>query len=365
MSALASQMEEEGMRLRPAISRSEFTQQVDSRLHHPETDKTSAGNDDSIDGSTLEDGTGGFTVESEASSMHPDEAVRSMSGVLEVHALLGIGSFSHVYRCTIEDGDPSTPTSVAVSQIKAAVKVLTSQPSQNREVGLLLGLAHPHLVGLIRVVERPARALFLELCTGGTLHELVQGNGFRRESFLSLGTACRAGPALDVALAIEYLHSKGVMHRDIKTKNCFLTSPPVFAFSPEDTQLPPVKLGDLGCARETVDHSMTRAVGSIRSMAPEVITGQDYGVPADVFSFAVLLHELASGQAPYSSKKSSEAALAVAIVEGLRPPLDVLPICNVGQGIASLLEGSWCPEPEARPSACDLVSRLRDLVGRQ
>eukprot|EP00747_Dinoflagellata_sp_TGD_P185411 gnl/TRDRNA2_/TRDRNA2_41959_c0_seq1.p1 gnl/TRDRNA2_/TRDRNA2_41959_c0~~gnl/TRDRNA2_/TRDRNA2_41959_c0_seq1.p1 ORF type:complete len:402 (-),score=63.57 gnl/TRDRNA2_/TRDRNA2_41959_c0_seq1:123-1274(-) len=357
--------------------RDRLTQEVDKRLSYrkaSETFKSSEGNDSqdgpescgdgSTLGSTLEGGQWDKLVE--ARMEDPEAAVRQMPGVREVHNLLGVGSFSHVYSCTIEDVSklvaPVAGHVPLTTKASAAVKLLHKAPSkENREVRLMLELDHPHLVRLLRVVDGPPYGLMLELCTGGTLHDLVHGSG--NDSFLSLDSTRRAWPAHDVALALEYLHLKSIVHRDVKSQNCFLSSPPgpIDSSSPAEW-LPPVKLGDLGCARTTVIDCMTRAVGSVRSMAPEVITGEHYGVHADMFSFAVLLHQLLTGQAPYASPKCSNAALAVAIVRGLRPPLELLPKDHIGRGIAPLLEGLWCAEPEARPPASTVVRHLDGLL---
>eukprot|EP00747_Dinoflagellata_sp_TGD_P209706 gnl/TRDRNA2_/TRDRNA2_83081_c0_seq1.p1 gnl/TRDRNA2_/TRDRNA2_83081_c0~~gnl/TRDRNA2_/TRDRNA2_83081_c0_seq1.p1 ORF type:complete len:394 (-),score=66.83 gnl/TRDRNA2_/TRDRNA2_83081_c0_seq1:75-1220(-) len=352
--------------------RSQLTFDVDRRLSFPHD----ASRFSSKAGDDSQDGTLGSTVEESQLELvtqvniDPKAAVQNMPGVLEVHELLGVGSFSHVYSCTIDDASESSsghlfspgswlplPFSFATKRRKAAVKLLQSIPlEENREIKLLLDLHHPHLVGLLRVVDGPPTGLVLELCAGGTLHELVHGKASTR--FLSLDTAHRATPALDVAVAIDYLHSKSIVHRDVKSKNCFLTVPSL----PDSKRLPPVKLGDLGCARAAETDGMTRAVGSVRSMAPEVITGERYGLHADIFSFAVLLHELVSGQAPYAVPKRSNASLAVAIVGGLRPPIDVLPQDDVGRAISSLLQVSWCVEPEARLSSSEVVRQLNEML---
>jgi serine/threonine protein kinase len=86
--------------------------------------------------------------------------------------------------------------------------------------------------------------------------------------------------ALPISDAMEYLHSRHIIFRDLKPEN--------MGFDSEGT----VKLFDFGLARETnPTQRLSSITGSLSYMAPEVAQSQPYGLPADVFSFGIFLHE--------------------------------------------------------------------------
>lgn len=282
----------------------------------------------------------------------PLSAVRSLPGVVEVHGLIGVGSFSHVFSCTLE----GLETVAAVKLLSGPEKPL----DENREVRMLMRLQHPNLVRLLRVVEGPPHALALDLCVGGCLQELLHGSGGGKIFLSKLGTQARARAALDAALAVEYLHDQNIVHRDVKSGNCFLSR----VVLPDCVELPPVKLGDLGFARSVTAAVMTRGIGTVRYMAPEVISSGSYGLPADVYSCGVLLHELLSGEMPYGNMRINSGALAIAILSGKRPPMDALPEEVRGTDLEVLLQECFDAKTDARPGSAQLLARLGEGVGR-
>merc|ERR1719174_495342 len=107
---------------------------------------------------------------------------------------------------------------------------------------------------------------------------------------------------------------------------------------------------------------MTLGVGAIFCMAPEVMESNSYGMPADIFSCGILLHELASGLQPHKTTRRNEAQLVVAICRGLRPPLDALPPDAQSPWLGDLLEELWHAEPGRRLEASELYIRLEALL---
>merc|ERR1719230_2484249 len=116
--------------------------------------------------------------------------------------MIGLGSGSCVFNCIVD-----LQQGFAVVSREVAVKVLLNNaPVKNREVTLLQSLRHPNLVSLHKIVEGPPHGLFLELCTGGTLHELMHGP--MSAQFQKLPWKQRITPALDVTRAVKYIHSQ-------------------------------------------------------------------------------------------------------------------------------------------------------------
>eukprot|EP00929_Paragymnodinium_shiwhaense_P111844 TRINITY_DN80133_c0_g1_i1.p1 TRINITY_DN80133_c0_g1~~TRINITY_DN80133_c0_g1_i1.p1 ORF type:complete len:394 (+),score=79.09 TRINITY_DN80133_c0_g1_i1:103-1182(+) len=308
---------------------------------------------------------------------------RLLPELLDIHEEMGTGSCTVVYRCTVQASQEASqgvnngtqaaspcgrgarpaglrfrPPKLDLAAVQAALKILRDgKLDETREVQLLTKLKHPNLVKLYRAVEGPPSLLVLELCKGGTLAELVHRSG--REDFLTLPTEKRVKPAGDVLNAVDYLHSMNVVHRDVQIENCFLSTTTLISASAD---MPQVKLGDLGHARESANELMTKCIGNIRSMAPEVFATDSYGKPADVFSWAILLHELAAASVPYSSLRLNDAGLIISVTKGVRPQKDDLTEDSHKEELWAALEASWAPEPQQRLSASELLQRWQRLI---
>eukprot|EP00928_Gymnodinium_smaydae_P038078 TRINITY_DN26335_c0_g1_i1.p1 TRINITY_DN26335_c0_g1~~TRINITY_DN26335_c0_g1_i1.p1 ORF type:complete len:428 (-),score=78.20 TRINITY_DN26335_c0_g1_i1:75-1295(-) len=299
-------------------------------------------------------------------------AVRAMPGVLDVHGLIGMGPNStYVFDCTIEDPDSSVAASAAgntglgaraarlrptlsIKRKRVAVKVfMEDKRDSERESKLMRSVQHPNLVRLHKVVEGPPSAIFMELCTGGSLHSLIRSHG---AAWARQSARQRLRPAECVVAAVEYLHSMDILHRDIKTTNCLLASPCGIGDSSVN-----VKLGDLGSAR-VASSSMTRGVGSVHAMAPEVFLSGTYSCSADIFSLAILLFEVFSGQEPYRSLNLNTATLAIAIADGRRPAVDAPVFQDAHPDLTTLMQESWAQDAHARPSTASFQARLAAIT---
>jgi serine/threonine protein kinase len=112
------------------------------------------------------------------------------------------------------------------------------------------------------------------------------------------------GTMIKCAVAFDYAHNKGVIHRDIKPRNIMLT------------QENEVKICDFGVALLTrideFDHTqVVGTLGSPRYMAPEQITGEGVTNQSDIFSLGVVLYELISGSNPFAAKSMADVARKV------------------------------------------------------
>ena len=96
-------------------------------------------------------------------------------------------------------------------------------------------------------------------------------------------------------IALGYMHSKHIMHRDIKSANVFLHN--------QGTRMEIVKLGDFGIAK-VLDNTMAKArtvAGTPYYMSPEICKDQAYTIKSDVWSLGILLHELALLDFPFNA----------------------------------------------------------------
>jgi len=223
-------------------------------------------------------------------------------------------------------------------------------------VELLGQFKHDNLVQFICLLQGPPDALVLELCAGGCLTDVLHGPKAQKAGVANLGLRPRACAVLDIVSAVEYLHTQRIVHRDIKPGNVFLTA----KVSTPMIDLPPVKLGDLGLARE-VDNHMTQCTGTWRYMAPEVLTSNSYAESADVYSCGLVLFEVMSGKVPFDGLNLTRVVQAV--TTGQRPnPKDVDGPSPIIEVLGEVLDACWAEEPTDRPTAAYLAQCIKPLA---
>ncbi|KDO21924.1 serine/threonine protein kinase [Saprolegnia parasitica CBS 223.65] len=186
--------------------------------------------------------------------------------------------------------------------------------------------ASPYLLRLVATVEIDSTSpqLVLEYMDGGNLTsylEKLANDQAVMASYSSLEVAWV------VANALNDLHAKNVVHRDIKTDNILLSSKHY------------IKVADVGIAKKKTT-CMTTGRGTDKWMAPEVLrSGSSYGTAADMFSFGVLLEKLFPGMASYA--EADDAPWYVALHAQCK-----------------------ATEPGMRPTAADIVELLRPELQR-
>lgn len=186
-----------------------------------------------------------------------------------------------------------TSTRVAIKQIPKAMSA-----SLTREIHHHRQLHHPHVTQMYEVIATESHIwIVTELCCGGELFDYLAEKGrlSERESSIIFG---------QLALAVAYLHEKGIVHRDLKLENVLLD------------ERCRVKLGDFGFTRE-YDRGvyMETFCGTTGYAAPEMLQGKRYlGPEVDVWSMGVILYCLLTGTLPFDD--DDEAIMKEKVIKG-------------------------------------------------
>ena len=180
----------------------------------------------------------------------------------------------------------------------------------------------------------------------------------------SLPMADRINVLRDVARALAYAHSEGVIHRDIKPENILLSGGTAVvtdfgiakAISAARTQ-------DIHGSRSD-DNTLTQvgsSIGTPAYMAPEQAVGESVSTRADLYSWGVVAYELLAGTHPFAGKTGTSQMIAAHIAEIPRPLSEHNEA--IPRDVAELVMHALAKNPEARPeSAGALLTRLNNLV---
>ena len=160
-----------------------------------------------------------------------------------------------------------------------------------KEIEIVNQMRHPNIIFYMGVTfdEENHYYMVTELSSRGSIFDLLHSNHSGSRGKVLLEDSKIFKIIKEMALAIQYLHTKKILHCDLKSQNILLT---------EDWT---VKICDFGLARyqEKFVRDNNGKVGTPHWMAPEILRGEKYTQAADVYSFGVILWELVTGDIPH------------------------------------------------------------------
>uniref|UniRef100_A0A182QR29 non-specific serine/threonine protein kinase n=1 Tax=Anopheles farauti TaxID=69004 RepID=A0A182QR29_9DIPT len=219
-----------------------------------------------------------------------------------------------------------------------------------QELAVLLTLRHPHIVPLIGVCTQPL-ALVLDLAPKGALDAVLRH--FRR-SGARIGPYCFQALVLQAAKAMEYLHRRRVIYRDLKAENILVWEFPEPHAEDHPSNAVHIKVADYGISRITLPSGSKGFGGTEGFMAPEIMRHngeEEYTEKVDCFSFGMFLYELISLRQPFEGHE----AVKECILEGGRPVLTHRET-HFPSYCLDLMVLCWDQQPKLRPSASQIVS---------
>jgi len=285
----------------------------------------------------------------------------SRLGPYEIVAPLGAGGMGEVYRAR----DTRLGRDVAI-------KILASNLSANadlkmrfeREARAISALQHPNICVLHDVgSENGTDFLVMEYLEGESLHDRVKRGPLPIDPLLKIAT--------EISDALEKAHRAGIIHRDLKPGNIMLTKggaklldfglakPAAAAAAGAPSSSPSKSVFAAAMTLTSPASPLTSAgslVGTVQYMSPEQIEGHDADARSDIFSFGLVLYEMATGKRAFEGKTQ---ASIVASILALEPPAVMSLQPSTPASLAKLIHDCLNKDPEERvQTAHDLKLQL-------
>ncbi|XP_012627012.2 serine/threonine-protein kinase Nek4 isoform X1 [Microcebus murinus] len=223
------------------------------------------------------------------------------------------------------------------------IKKLNLQKASSRErraaeqeAQLLSQLKHPNIVTYKESWEGGDGLLYIVMgfCEGGDLYRKL-----KEQKGQLLPESQVVEWFVQIAMALQYLHEKHILHRDLKTQNVFLTRTNI------------IKVGDLGIARVLENHCdmASTLIGTPYYMSPELFSNKPYNYKSDVWALGCCVYEMATLKHAFNAKDMN--SLVYRIIEGKLPPMPR----DYSPELAELIRTMLSKRPEERPSVRSIL----------
>ncbi|CBZ28081.1 putative protein kinase [Leishmania mexicana MHOM/GT/2001/U1103] len=283
---------------------------------------------------------------------------------LHLDRLIGSGGFGEVYlavRTKLATNPKHNFTFPAECVVKVMRRGLCTEEdvaAMNREVATLSSMDHPYIVPYIGAWVEAARGKFfgcyclaMKYCEGGDLH-----------GFIAQCIKVHRLPPVDVAVrimaqvfsALNYSHSRRLIHRDIKPGNVFLTL--------QKSGMPDkAMVGDYGLVRslEVTRQLVKTRVGTPTYISPEIAAGEAYSTKTDIFSAGTMFYELLSLHRPFWKRMMTDQQLFREVLHrDPMPQFRAYTSSVYGTALADVIEACLKKHEESRATAYDVLVRL-------
>ncbi len=271
---------------------------------------------------------------------------RLLGGRYRLGRLLGRGGMGVVLEAHQEDLGRRVAIKLVHSDLAPDARA-EALARFEREARSAAALGNPHIIQIFDFQAPAGESPFLvmELLSGETLAATL-----KRDGPLAAARAARIG--VHVLSALAAAHQAGILHRDIKPGNVFLTTSPTLGEI--------AKVLDFGIAKLASGRQITQAgmvIGTALYMSPEQATGGDLDGRADLYSTAVTLYRALTGKSPFAATTAD--ALLEAILSGAVIPLDSQRP-DLHPGLVQIIARGMAPNRDQRFASAEEMGRALD-----
>ena len=287
-----------------------------------------------------------------------------------IYSLTDLEHVTSSNTCDIFTAKNQTKETVIVKMIKDSMKNdHTAVADFETEYGILSRVNHSNIIKLIGAGRIPRHFLILEYLKGGSLYNTLAETRAKLSNTSLIGRMLTTKNATfnyltllekahNLAEVLNYLHKlvhegATIIHRDIKPDN--------IGFNEKGK----LKLFDFGlctCVKrrtyETEAYKMSGCTGSTKYMAPEVLLELPYSEKVDIYSFAIVVWEMASDKSVYKKWDTKQDIIDNVARKGKRPTLE----SNWPPNFREMLTSCWNQNPVLRPSAEEVMGKLQSLI---
>lgn len=272
---------------------------------------------------------------------------QTLAGRYRVSSLLGQGGMGLVYRAR----DAKLGADVVIKVPRRALLEETGFAGRfAREIRSLVQLSHPHIVKVWDVDQHDGLPFaVLQYLPGGSLRDRQKRGPDGRPTPMAPGDL--SGWVGKVAAALDFVHQRKYVHRDVKPDNILFdahNNPFLSDFGVTKV------LADRPGQKDTVMTGAGMILGTPQYMAPELIMGQPFDGRADQYAFGVMVYELLSGRYPFAGGTST----AVLVQHTTQEPPPLESVCpGVPPGVALAVRRAMAKDPGRRFPDCSSFAR--------
>ena len=257
-----------------------------------------------------------------------------MKATYKIINFLGEGSFGRAYLALCDNDN----NKYVIKQITLEGMDDEEKRETFNEAKILKKLDHPNIIKFKEVFlqrqPKPALNIVTEYADGGDLGQKIE-----KQKKVPFSEAQILDYITQICLALQHIHKKKIIHRDLKSGNIFLMKSGI------------VKVGDFGIAKglQSTWEKAKTFVGTPYFLSPEIINNQPYDNKSDIWALGVLLYELMTFQMPFNAV--SLPLLSIKINRGVYKP----PPSTYSSDIRNLLKKCLTVNPDKRPSIDEIL----------